>query len=172
MLTFLISGSLSDFTKSLGPVSRKPRKLSKPAKLFLVNRYLTLLLKLHVWGEYSVYIRIWASIKQFLSHKVWDLAVAFRVRTLFGTFGQRAPGQLYFFPYGVELNFSFPREALSPARKCNEFAGNCDQLTELSEQYWWRFKASTFSESSAPRGHAPRGHTPRKTNLQETLVIG
>ena len=48
----------------------------------------------------------------------------FSVRKLFGTFEKRAPRQLYFFPYGVELNFSFPREAFSPARKRNEFASD------------------------------------------------
>ena len=46
------------------------------------------------------------------------------MRKLFGTFEKRAPGHLYFFPYGVELNFSFPRKAFSPARKCNEFASD------------------------------------------------
>ena len=46
------------------------------------------------------------------------------MRELFGIFKKQAPGQLYFFPYGAELNFSFPREAFTPARKCNQFASD------------------------------------------------
>ena len=34
------------------------------------------------------------------------------------------PGQLYFFPYGADLNFSFPREAFSRESKCNQFASD------------------------------------------------
>jgi len=78
----------------LGPVSRSPRKIFEPKKPFLVNQCSKtkkcMCLKLLVRNETSVFIKnMW--INQPCSHNVWDFAMAFWVRKIFGTFEKRAP---------------------------------------------------------------------------------
>ena len=76
------------------PVYRKFRKLFGPVKQFLVQLYLNsrevYMPETSCMKRTSVNIKnMW--IKQLCDLKVWDFAMAFRVRNLFGTFEKRAP---------------------------------------------------------------------------------
>ena len=78
----------------LGPVSRKPRKLSRPVKPFLVDLYLKtkkcIRLKLLVWRE-PLFILTIMWLKQLCNHKIRDFAMALRARKVFGAFEKLPP---------------------------------------------------------------------------------